>query len=104
MTSRCAEIVTFRLNKGVAKAVFLAAAQKTNPVLQEIGGCFNRNLSVDDKELWTDYILWKDLETAVKAAEVVVKDPRFADFGNAIDPATIEMRHAAVEMAWTPEN
>jgi len=98
----CAEIVTFRLSGALSKAHFLEAAQQTLPVLQEFGGCLERNLSVDDKGLWTDYILWKDHETAMKAAEVVPKDPRFAAFGGAIDPGSVEMRHAAVDLLWQP--
>ena len=101
-TTPCAEIVTFRLSGALSKAHFLEAAQKTLPVLQKFGGCLNRNLSVDDKGVWTDYILWKDHETAMKAAEVVPKDPRFADFGAAVDPGSVDMRHATVDLLWQP--
>ena len=102
-TVPCAEIVTFRLSGALSKTDFLKAAQKTLPILQEFGGCLERNLSVDDNGLWTDYILWKNHETAMKAADVVPKDPRFADFGGAIDPGSVKMRHAAVDLVWQPK-
>eukprot|EP00339_Tiarina_fusa_P004579 CAMPEP_0117039186 /NCGR_PEP_ID=MMETSP0472-20121206/27526_1 /TAXON_ID=693140 ORGANISM="Tiarina fusus, Strain LIS" /NCGR_SAMPLE_ID=MMETSP0472 /ASSEMBLY_ACC=CAM_ASM_000603 /LENGTH=111 /DNA_ID=CAMNT_0004749623 /DNA_START=71 /DNA_END=406 /DNA_ORIENTATION=- len=96
----CAEIVTFRLVEGISPSRFLEDAKKTLPVVQEFGGCLERSLSVDEGGLWTDYIIWKDRETALKAAAEVPKDPRFADFGMAIDPASVDMHHADVEMKW----
>jgi hypothetical protein len=96
----CAEIVTFRLVEGISPSQFLEDAKKTLPVWKEFGGCLERSLSVGEDGLWTDYIIWKDLETAIKAAEDVPKDPRFADFGKAIDPASADMRHTNVEIKW----
>lgn len=104
-TIPCAEIVTFRLKEGVSPSQFQSFAKETLPVLQEFGGCLSRSLTVDTKtDLWTDYILWKDLETALKAAEHIPNDPRFADFGNAIDPESVAMRHDRVEMFWKGKN
>ena len=68
--------------------------------LNPLSVSLKRSLTVDNG-LWTDYVLWKDRETALKAAEVVPKDPRFADFGKAIDPASVKMRHADVKMQWS---
>lgn len=99
----CAEIVTFRLVPGMTKEAFRAAAKDTLPVVQEFGGCLHRSLSVNEEHggsLWMDYILWKDRETALKAAEVVPKDPRFAAFGAAIDPQTVKMHHSDVTLDW----
>ena len=98
MATHCAEIVSFRLVEGYSPEKFNKDAKKTLPIVQEFGGCLQRILSVDESGLWTDYILWKDHTTAMKAADVVPKDPRFAEFGNAIDPKTVTMRHASVAM------
>lgn len=101
----CAEIVTFRLREGVSLTQFQSFAKETLPLLQEFGGCLSRSLTVDTKtDAWTDYILWQDLETALKAAEQVPNDPRFVDFGNAIDPESVTMRHEQVEMFWFGNN
>jgi hypothetical protein len=46
---------------------------------------------------WTDY-------TALKAADAVPKDPRFANFGNAIDLESVTMRHELIELQWENED
>ena len=92
------ELVSFRLNDGVDPTAFLAAAADTAPILKGFGGCLGRHLSCDADGLWTDSVLWKDMDTALRAAETVVQDPGFAPFGAMIDGATVSMRHATV--AW----
>jgi len=96
--SPCAEIVTFRLTTSTSTQAFLKAAEATIPVIQEFDGCLMRNLSVDDDGLWTDMVVWKDQETALKAADTVPKDLRFAPFASMIDGSSVVMRHAQVEM------
>jgi hypothetical protein len=110
-TPACAEIVTFRLKEGVTPSQFRAFALETTAVLKEFGGYLSRRLTINAAEeedsnmrTWTDYILWIDMDTALKAADAVPKDPRFANFGNAIDLESVTMRHELVELQWENED
>jgi hypothetical protein len=91
-----AEIVTFRLRDGIDQAGFAAAARATAARLAREPGCRGRTLSRDDHGLWTDNVLWADAATAEAAAAAVVADPAFAPFLAAIEPASVQLRHAAV--------
>lgn len=94
-----AEFVTFRLNPGVEDSAFLEAAKATGPVLEKLGGSSARFLTKDAEGVWTDIVIWSDLETALQAAKQVVGDPEFAPFGSMINPETVHMRH--VPIAWS---
>jgi len=91
-----AEIVSFRLNDGTDPGAFLASAEQTAPIIRAFGGCLGRHLTCDAEGLWTDIVIWQDMTTAMKAAEVIVQDPAFAPFGAMIDGATVKMRHADI--------
>ena len=91
-----AEIVTFRIAKGVSRDDFLASAQGTDAVVRAASGFISRQLSCDSDGLWTDYVIWRDMASAKSAAQSVVKDPSFAPFGQSIDGPSVAMRHADV--------
>lgn len=95
-----AEIVTFRLKGGVADDAFAAAAADTQTLLSQAPGFQRRFLSRGDDGRWSDVVLWDNMETALSAADNVVKHPDFQLFGNMIDGPSVEMRHehVAVEM------
>ena len=97
-TTPCIEIVTFRLVKEAKKEDFVAAADETKKAIADFGGCNGRYLSADasGNGLWTDMVIWKDQETALKAAQVIPRHPSFAKFGSMIDPASVAMRHSNV--------
>jgi len=96
--SHTAEIVTFRVAENTTRDDFLAAARATDAIVRAAPGFISRQLSCDSDGLWTDYILWHDLDAAKSAAETVTKHPSFAPFGQAINMASVTMRHA--EIAW----
>jgi hypothetical protein len=91
-----AEIVTFRLLTGTDEVDFLAAARATEAPVAAQPGFLRRSLSRDAAGLWTDYVEWQDLHSALAAAETVMALPGFAAFGAAIDPEGLSMRHAPV--------
>ncbi|WP_147124565.1 hypothetical protein [Shimia ponticola] len=93
-----AEIVSFHLKDGVDVETFQDAADKTAEAVRAFGGCLGRHLTCAADGLWTDIVIWKDMDTALKAAETVVQDPAFAPFGSMIDPTTVSMRHS--EVVW----
>lgn len=104
MTSdtQVAEIVTFKLNENVAESAFLEDARRTEAVLRETPGFVRRVLSRSAEGDWTDFILWSDMDSALNAAETVVKHPDFAAFGGAIHGPSVAMRHEHVGLEMTP--
>ena len=90
------EIVSFRLNKGVAPQDFETAARAIDALLQTRGTATSRTLVMDDDGLWTDIVQWSSMAEAHSAAEELTKDPAFAPIGAMIDPASVHMRHAPV--------
>lgn len=93
-----AEIVTFRLAGDADPAAFVEAAQAMDPFLHDTGSVRSRTLSVDANGLWTDYITWSDMASARKAAEVIMQAPEAAPFMQMIDPETVTLRHADIEL------
>jgi hypothetical protein len=91
-----AEIVTFRLTPGTDPVAFLVAARATEGPVSAQPGFIRRSLSRDEAGLWTDYVEWADLPSALSAAEVVMTLPEFGPFMAAIDPQSVQMRHAPV--------
>ena len=91
-----AEIVTFRLADGTGEAAFLEAARATGPLLAASPGFVLRHLSRSEDGLWTDHILWASLADAQAAAQAVMADPRALPFLQAIDDASMSMRHATL--------
>ncbi|MEO0391258.1 MAG: hypothetical protein AAF218_10010 [Pseudomonadota bacterium] len=96
--TKTAEIVTFRLAEGTDTQAFLAAAQAMTPFLQSTGAYLGRALSVDQDGLWTDHITWTDHSAALAAAEQMMTRPEGGAFMAHIDPGSVTMRHAAVQM------
>jgi hypothetical protein len=96
-----AEIVTFRLLSGTDETAFLADASATKAVVAAQPGFLRRSLSRDESGLWTDYVEWADLPSALAAADVVIALPEFVPFGAAIDPEGLVMRHAPI--VWSME-
>ena len=97
-----AEIVTFRLLSGTDETAFLAAASATRTPVAAQPGFLRRSLSRDESGLWTDYVEWVDLPSALAAADAVIALPEFAPFSAAIDPDGLVMRHAPI--VWSMGN
>lgn len=91
-----AEIVTFRLTPETDPVAFLTAARATEGPVSAQPGFIRRSLSRDDTGLWTDYVEWADLPSALAAAEAVMAMPEFGPFMAAIAPEKVQMRHAPV--------
>jgi hypothetical protein len=96
-----AEIVTFRLARGVTEPAFLDAARATGALLDAAPGFVARRLSKGADGRWTDHVIWTDMPRAEAAAAHVMSDPAAAPFLAAIDPASVEMRHEV--LLWTLE-
>lgn len=87
------EVVTFRAAPGQTTASLLVAARATGPLIAARPGFVGRHLSLGADGQWTDHIHWTSLAAAQEAAEDVMADPAALPFLQAIDPASIVMRH-----------
>jgi hypothetical protein len=87
------EIVTFRLAPGVTEAAFLAAARGTEAFVAAAPGFVSRRLSRGGDGTWTDHVEWASMPQAMAASEALMADPAALPFLQAIDPASIAMRH-----------
>lgn len=87
------EVVLFRLNDGVDEQAFLDAAQKTFDLLKGYDGYLNRTLTMNEDGLWIDIVNWRDISTAMNAAENIMSSKSGQAFGALIDPNSIQMYH-----------
>ena len=91
-----AEIVRFRLADGVSDAAFLDATRAMQPIVASATGSLSRSLSKNEDGSWTDYVVWKDLARAQAAAETIFAEPATKPFMDAIDGASVDMRHEPI--------
>lgn len=96
MTHPVAEIVTFRLAPGMTEAAFLQAANGTVPFVEAAPGFVARRLSRAEDGTWTDHVVWASMDQAMAAAEALMAEPAAAPFLQAIDMASLAMRHEAI--------
>ncbi|MFN5998063.1 MAG: hypothetical protein ACK47C_05445 [Paracoccaceae bacterium] len=90
------ELVTFRLNPGTDRAVFLANARRTEAVIRRQPGFQARMLTEGEDGTWSDIVTWASHADAMAAAAAVMSDPDFAPFGAMIDGPTVQMSHSAL--------
>lgn len=87
------ETVRFRLLPGQSPDVFLQNSARAAGVLATLPGFRQRLLSADAAG-WQDVVIWDSLAQALEAMPLVMAHPEVAGMMAAIDPESIEMRHA----------
>lgn len=97
MENHVAEIVTFKLAKGVSAADFVAISQASEDFVRAQDGFVLRQLTCGDDGTWTDYVIWKDMETAKSVAAEFPKQPFCAPLMQAIAEGSANLRHEAVQ-------
>jgi len=96
MSKHVAEIVTFKLADGVSPEKFVALSQASEAFVRAQAGFVHRQLSQGEDGSWTDYVIWKDMETARKVAAEFHNQDFCGDLMAAIAPDTAKMRHETV--------
>lgn len=91
--SHVVEIVLFKLNTDADESAFLEAAQATFDLLAGYDGFVSRELTVNDAGQWVDIVHWRDMETALAAAEQIMSNEIGQRFGSFIDFETANMMH-----------
>lgn len=91
-----AEIVSFKLDDDVSDAQFVEISKATEEFVKSAPGFISRQLSRGDDEIWTDYVLWQDMESALAAGKAFPEQPFAPDLMAAIAPGSEQMRHQYV--------
>ncbi|WP_323779015.1 hypothetical protein [Leisingera sp.] len=102
MRKHVAEIVTFKLEKGVSPADFVALMQRTEGFVRAQAGFVRRQLSQGADGSWTDYVLWQDMATAQQVAQEFMQQDFTPEVIAAIAPGSAHMRHEEVFWGMAP--
>jgi quinol monooxygenase YgiN len=91
MSKPCLELVIFKVKDTDKARIARGAAQDT---VKNYDGFISWTAyeSCEEKNLFADVVLWRDLKTAKEAAEKVMKDPAFAAIMAEID-GLVTMSH-----------
>ncbi|TPL04072.1 MULTISPECIES: hypothetical protein [unclassified Mesorhizobium] len=92
------EIVTFRLKPGT-EASFVASNGVITDWLARQPGFLSRQLGRREDGSWVDVVRWQSLEQARAAADRIMVEIGGSEAVQAIDPASVDMRHAAVALS-----
>lgn len=93
--SETLEIVGFRLKLG-NEAGFAAANAEVSEWLKRQPGFVGRQLAVNGDGSWIDLVRWQSRAQAIAAADRLLGEIGDCAAMQAIDPASIDMSHAAV--------
>lgn len=88
-----AEIVTFHLAEGVSPDAFVKLSRATEAFVRAHPGFLHRQLSRGEDGSWTDYVVWRDMNTAQRVAKAFADQAFAPELMAAIDPETVKMRH-----------
>ena len=93
------ETVTFKLNDGVSKEDFIAAANAINAWVKTRPGFVRRRLSCAPDGTWVEQIEWADLKAAKGAAAEIGEAAGNAVFLSAINGPSVQLVHSELEVA-----
>lgn len=95
MSEPCLELVIFKVKDADKARIARRAAQDT---VKHYDGFISWSAyeSCEDRNLFADVVLWKDLDTAKAAAQKVMKDPGFAAVMAEID-GLVTMSHYQID-------
>lgn len=91
-----AEIVTFKLNDGISDAQFVEISKASEGFVRAAPGFISRQLSKGDDGVWTDYVLWRNMESALAVGKAFPEQPFAPDLMGAIAPGSEQIRHQVV--------
>ena len=92
------ELVTFKSVPGTNEQTMIDKALKLTPILASMPGFINRHFALGEKGEWIDAVIWDSLENARSAAKAVMEVPEAQEFFVLINQATINLRHATIQI------
>ena len=99
MAKRVIETVVFKLNDGVSRTDFVAAAQAVNSFVAAQPGFIARRLSCGADGEWVDHVEWADMSAAQAAADNISQVEDNRPFLAAIDGRSVIVRHTELEVS-----
>ncbi|KAA3607176.1 MAG: hypothetical protein DWQ01_15865 [Planctomycetota bacterium] len=94
------ELVLFRTKEGIDRASFERHAEASQQGIADLPGFESRQLWQSPEGTWLDLVRWKDLQSARKAAEIVMTLECCQAFFAGIDPESIQMLHFSGKRQW----
>lgn len=91
-----AEIASFQLNEGITDADFIEISKASEAFVAAAEGFISRKLSKGEDGVWTDYVLWQDMNAAQVAGKAFFEQDFCQTLMAAIDSDTVLMRHQHV--------
>lgn len=91
-----AEIVTFQLKDGVTDAAFVEISKASAAFVAAAPGFISRQLSKGGDGVWTDYVLWADMASAIAVGKAFPDQDFAPALMGAIKSGTAQMRHQHV--------
>lgn len=98
MPKNIIETVTFKLNEGVSRDDFVAAAKDMSAWIEAQPGFMQRRLSCTADGTWIEHIQWTGMDAAKAAAAGIGKTPHNANFLSAINGPTVRLMHSELEV------
>ena len=98
MSKNVIETVTFKLNDGVSREDFIAAAKEMSPWVESRPGFLHRRLSCTEDGTWVEQIEWADMDAAKAAAAAAPSALENAGFMSAINGPTVQLMHSELEV------
>jgi len=98
MSKHVIETVTFKLNDGVSREDFIAAAKEMSPWVESRPGFLHRRLSCTEDGTWVEHIQWADMASAKAAAAEIGTAPSNANALSAINGPTVQLMHSELEV------
>jgi len=95
------EIVTFKLASGANRAAFLRSARNIDDWLRARGSVRQRLLTESEDGTWSDTVEWSSMDAARSAAAEFPQVPEFATIMQAIDKASVALRHETIRWRLT---
>ncbi len=96
MSNQVAEIVTFKLAKGVNDQDFAKAGEAATTFMSARKGFVSRKLSRGKDGTYTDYVIWSSLADAEAAMKASMTEASLAPFMQSIDPQSMKLDHQEV--------
>ncbi|NER25553.1 MAG: hypothetical protein F6J96_33655 [Symploca sp. SIO1C2] len=93
MNTTAIELVIFKTKPNVSPEILKEAIHKTTPVLAQIDGFLDRELSLTETgEEWVDIVHWKNMELAKKAVDIFMNTPECQELVSLMQES-YSMRH-----------
>lgn len=87
------EVVTFKIKEGISYEDAKQKLLSLNECVEAFDGFIERRLSVNENDEWLDMVFWTNKEAALKAAELVMSNPKAMEVFAIMDETSLKINH-----------